>query len=148
MRETPPKISYRIVTESRPLTGFVFDPVEFLGRLAVLVPLPRINLLLYYGVLGARAAWRAAVVPADPSRVGDTGHSLPSTSDAAVRDSSRAQPWAALMQRTFGFEPSVGRPDATGVRVRRAGVSAMPRPDAPHCPDSEPSGHRAHLAAP
>src|SRR5207244_2267732 len=29
----------------------VFDPVEFLGRLAVLVPRPRINLILYHGVL-------------------------------------------------------------------------------------------------
>ena len=44
-------------------TDLVFDPVEFLGRLAVLVPRPRINLLLYYGVLGPRAAWRAEVVP-------------------------------------------------------------------------------------
>lgn len=43
-------------------TALVFDPVEFLGRLAVLVPRPRINLLLYYGVFGARSAWRA-----DPS---------------------------------------------------------------------------------
>lgn len=41
----------------------VFDPVEFLGRLAVLVPRPRVNLILYYGVLGARAAWRSEVVP-------------------------------------------------------------------------------------
>lgn len=32
-------------------THAVFDPVEFLGRLAVLVPRPRINLLLYHGVL-------------------------------------------------------------------------------------------------
>ena len=44
-------------------THLVFDPVEFLGRLAVLVPRPRINLLSYYGVLGARAAWRRQVVP-------------------------------------------------------------------------------------
>ena len=36
----------------------VFDPVEFLGRLAVLVPRPRINLILYHGVLAPRAAWR------------------------------------------------------------------------------------------
>jgi len=35
-------------------TALVFDPVEFLGRLAVLVPRPRINPLLYHGVLGAR----------------------------------------------------------------------------------------------
>jgi hypothetical protein len=33
-------------------THVVFDPVEFLGRLAVLVPRPRVNLILYYGVLG------------------------------------------------------------------------------------------------
>jgi hypothetical protein len=43
-------------------TAIVFDPVEFLGRLAVLIPRPRINLLLYYGVLGARARDRAQVV--------------------------------------------------------------------------------------
>jgi hypothetical protein len=30
-------------------THLVFDPVEFLGRLAVLVPRPRINLILYHG---------------------------------------------------------------------------------------------------
>ena len=33
-------------------TDVVFDPVEFLERLAVLVPRPRINLILYHGVLG------------------------------------------------------------------------------------------------
>jgi hypothetical protein len=43
-------------------TGFLFDPMDFLGRLAVLVPRPRVNLMLYYGVLGARSAWRADVV--------------------------------------------------------------------------------------
>ena len=32
-------------------------PLTFLGRLAVLVPRPRINLLLYQGVLGARSIW-------------------------------------------------------------------------------------------
>ena len=43
-------------------TDVVFDPVDFLARLAVLVPRPRINLILYYGVLVPRAAWRSAVV--------------------------------------------------------------------------------------
>jgi hypothetical protein len=37
-------------------TGLVFTPLELLERLAVLVPRPRINLILYFGVLGARAA--------------------------------------------------------------------------------------------
>jgi hypothetical protein len=40
----------------------LFDPVELLERLAALVPRPRINLILYHGVLAPRAAWRAQVV--------------------------------------------------------------------------------------
>lgn len=52
-------------------THLVFDPVEFLGRLAVLVPRPRINLVLYHGVLGPRAAWRTAVVSREAARQGE-----------------------------------------------------------------------------
>ncbi len=47
-------------------TSLVFEPTAFLERLAVLVPRPRINLVLYHGVLAPRAAatlghvdWRA-----------------------------------------------------------------------------------------
>jgi Putative transposase len=41
-------------------THLRFDPLELLERLAVLTPRPRVNLILYYGVLAPRAAWRAA----------------------------------------------------------------------------------------
>lgn len=41
-----------------------FDPPELLGRLVVLTPRLRVNLILYYGVLAPRAAWQSAVVPA------------------------------------------------------------------------------------
>ncbi|HUY59594.1 MAG TPA: hypothetical protein VMV16_07785 [Solirubrobacteraceae bacterium] len=78
--------------------------MELLERLAVLVPRPRVNLLLYYGVLGARSAWRAEVVPHE--RAGrDPG---PGEARAAgERESApraRGLRWAALMQRTFGFD--------------------------------------------
>jgi hypothetical protein len=43
-------------------THLKVDPVELLERLAVLTPRPRINLVLYYGVLAPRAPWRAEVV--------------------------------------------------------------------------------------
>ena len=39
-------------------THLRFDRIELLERLAALTPRPRINLVLYYGVLGAHAAWR------------------------------------------------------------------------------------------
>lgn len=43
-------------------THLKFEPLELLERLAVLTPRPRINLVLYYGVLAPRARWRAAAV--------------------------------------------------------------------------------------
>ena len=49
-------------------TLLLFDPVELLERLAVITPRPRINLILYHGVLAPRAAWRALVVVRDSAR--------------------------------------------------------------------------------
>jgi hypothetical protein len=40
-------------------THLKFDPRELLERLAVLTPRPRINLVLYSGVLAPRMPWRA-----------------------------------------------------------------------------------------
>ncbi len=89
-------------------THLRFDPLELLERLAVLTPRPRVNLILYHGVLAPRAAWRAAVVPVaacgadgwnvDPSVEGDE--------DAKGSGQSRsgAYQWAELMRRTFGFD--------------------------------------------
>jgi hypothetical protein len=45
-------------------THLCFDPLELLERLAVLTSRPRVNLILYYGILPPRAAWRGALVPA------------------------------------------------------------------------------------
>jgi len=90
-------------------THLLFDPVEFLGRLAVLVPRPRVNLILYYGVLGARAVWRSEVVPR-PASVQDPAADDPADDDglatapATARHRARGQRWADLMRRTFGFD--------------------------------------------
>ncbi len=77
-------------------THLVFDSTELLERLAVSIPRPRINLILYYGVLGPRSAWRKRVVP-DPQR----GHEQ-AEADIARRPSDYL--WADLMRRSFGFD--------------------------------------------
>lgn len=74
------------------------DPVTFLGRLAVLIPRPRVNLLMYHGVLGARATWRAEVVrQAVPAEESSGDHCDEDTGVRGLR-------WAALMRRTFAFD--------------------------------------------
>ena len=43
-------------------TRLLFEPFDFLGRLAALTPKPRVNLLLYHGVFAPHAARRRAAV--------------------------------------------------------------------------------------
>ena len=87
-------------------THLVFAPVAFLARLAVLVPRPRVNLVLYHGLLAPRAAWRAAVVPCPHRRWPNHRRT-----DTRPRD-GRGWRWADLMRRVFAVDvlacPSCG----------------------------------------
>ena len=90
-------------------THLVFTPEELLARLVPLVPRPRINLLLYHGVLAPNAPWRRAVV----AREGEGSTSTPAEAGATVPEDIRpddatpryARPkyraWAELMCRAF-----------------------------------------------
>lgn len=102
-------------------THLRFHPLELLERLASLTPRPRINLVLYYGVLAAHATWRSRLPgPEQPARVvrpssallsvreppADAATGAAATSppvDAAGRSGSNRS-WARLMQRTFEFD--------------------------------------------
>ncbi len=44
-------------------SAIAFDPLDFLSRLAALVPRPRAHLLTYHGILAPAAEWRELVVP-------------------------------------------------------------------------------------
>jgi hypothetical protein len=72
--------------------------------LAALTPRPRINLVLYYGVLGARSAWRARIAGSGAERSTETA-GTPSAPCATAAPRPRANRlWAELMQRSFGFD--------------------------------------------
>jgi hypothetical protein len=69
----------------------VLDPLEFMERLAAIVPRPRKNLVVYHGVLSPRAKLRPRVVPRPPARTGD-GPSRP------------RHRWSDLMRRAFEID--------------------------------------------
>ena len=83
-------------------THVEFEPVAFLERLAVLVPRPRVNLIVYYGVLAPRAAWRPEMVPG--SERGEAGHESAGEpyAKATQRGTPRGYRWAELLRRTSG----------------------------------------------
>ena len=85
-------------------THLAFEPTAFLERLAVLVPRPRVNLLLYYGVLAPHAAWRAEVVPSTRAEVEASGAVGPPEVDATVPASPAGRRWADLMRRAFDVD--------------------------------------------
>jgi hypothetical protein len=89
-----------VMTLKRPLrdgrTELAFTPVEFLRRLATLIPPPRSHLTRYHGVFAPHHALRAAVVPADASAADD----LSGTRTGPLRRLA----WAALMKRVFAID--------------------------------------------
>jgi len=89
-----------VMTLKRPLrdgrTELAFTPVEFLRRLATLIPPPRSHLTRYHGVFAPHHALRAAVVPADASAPEDLAGTRPGP--------LRRLAWAALMKRVFAID--------------------------------------------
>ena len=51
-------------------THVIFEPLDFIARLAALVPPPRLNLTRFHGVFAPNSPYRARITPARPARRG------------------------------------------------------------------------------
>jgi len=107
----------------------VMTPVEFLARLAAIVPPPRYPLLSYYGVLAPASKWRAAVVPHPPSDA-----TLPAR--ASAQDQRDASTNGSFLGRDPPLEPLARSSDASARPIVSTGVSLLvPSPgDDPEAP--------------
>ncbi len=84
----------------------IFEPLTLLEKLATLTPRPRINLVLYHGVLAPHAAWRARVTAYGTPPADGPASARASTN---VTDNPAAAPaarwaWADLMRRAFEID--------------------------------------------
>ena len=87
--------------------ALVFSGVEFLEKLAVLIPKPRSNLLIYHGILGARARRRRAACAAAPAPAAPALPDAPTGGPpppGGPSPSRRARCWAELRRRVFAID--------------------------------------------
>ncbi len=78
-------------------THVVFEPLDFIARLAALVPKPRVHLTRYRGVFAPHSTLRAEITPS-----GRGSQSQTVTRSPAERH--RAMTWAQRLQRVFRLD--------------------------------------------
>jgi hypothetical protein len=79
-------------------THIVMSPLEFMQRLAALVPRPRLHLIRFHGVLAPNAKLRPQIIPSAPVNANNTAndHRNAPHPSAPARIS-----WARLLKRVF-----------------------------------------------
>ena len=106
-------------------THLVCSALDFMRKLAAIVPPPRVNLLRFHGVFGPSARLRPRVVPvpekpAQPRPAKQKRFDFQADAGADAREEApprrSAYSWPELMSRTF--------------RLRRSRMQPLPRPDA------------------
>jgi len=82
-------------------THIVMSPLEFMQRLAALIPRPRLNLIRFYGVLAPNAKLRAEIIPD-----GMKNKSKPTVANDDVPQSTTSVriSWARLLKRVFDID--------------------------------------------
>ena len=84
-------------------THIVMSPLEFMQRLAALVPRPRLHLIRFHGVLAPNAKLRALVVPQAPEEA--TGKSeLTATEPGCAHGRPARISWVRLLKRVFQID--------------------------------------------
>jgi hypothetical protein len=92
-------------------THVIFEPEDFVARLAALVPKPRAHLTRYHGVFAPASPDRAKIVPRT--------HAVAATErgEAAVTGRQQAMSWAQRLKRVFAIDIETCRQCGGKLRV-------------------------------
>jgi hypothetical protein len=80
-------------------THIVLEPLDFIARLAALVPPPRVHLTRFHGVFAAHAALRAAITPGGRG----TGARQRAAAPERPRPKDVRMAWTRRLKRVFGI---------------------------------------------
>ena len=84
-------------------THVIFEPLDFIARLAALVPKPRVNLTRFHGVFAPNSRYRGRVTRARRGRGGQHGMTT-GPEEPAVAERRASMSWAQRLKRVFGID--------------------------------------------
>ena len=82
-------------------THVVFEPLDFIARLAALVPKPRVNLTRFHGVFAPNSTHRSQVTP---SRRGRGSSPKAPAEEQTPSERHAAMSWAQRLKRVFNID--------------------------------------------
>jgi hypothetical protein len=95
-------------------THVIFEPEDFIARLAALVPKPRAHLTRYHGVFAPASPDRARVVPGTRAA---TAHDVHGRGEPSTADRQHSLTWAQRFKRVFAIDIEVCRRCGGRLRV-------------------------------
>jgi hypothetical protein len=108
-------VRYQLKTPYRDgTTHVIFEPLDFIARLAALVPRPRVNLTRYHGVFAPNSAHRTQVTPA---RRGRGNKSKAPGTEQTPAERHAAMTWAQRLKRVFNIDIETCRQCGGAVKV-------------------------------
>jgi hypothetical protein len=97
-------VRYQLKTPYRDgTTHVIFEPLDFIARLAALVPKPRVNLTRFHGVFAPNSQYRARVTPAKRGRGGQSGAAA-EVDEPTAAERRASMTWAQRLKRVFGID--------------------------------------------
>ena len=84
-------------------THVVFEPLDFIARLAALVPKPRVNLTRFFGVFAPNSKYRKQIISSRANKVREKKRDV----GAACETKRYKMTWAKRLKRIFDIEISV-----------------------------------------
>lgn len=103
------KVRYELKTPFRNgTTHVIFEPLDFIARLAALVPKPRVNLSRFHGVFAPTSKHRAAITPSGRVKGGKRAKQTSDNSgDRTPAERHAAMTWAQRLKRVFNADITV-----------------------------------------
>ena len=97
-------VRYQLKTPYRDGTMHViFEPLDFIARLAALMPKPRVNLTRFHGVFAPNSKHRALVTPGKRGKVNTLKASI-ETEALSTGERRATMTWAQRLKRVFSID--------------------------------------------